>query len=358
MMQPLSTKAGAATCHHEEPGFTSFFDNATAGSSTILCQGGIDQGFGGTVAFAGNSTAGNATITCDGAAATRGLGGSIALDEMSTAGDAVITLNGTDQLTSFGATADLTQNSSMGNATFIVNGGTVAGGLIRFPSGPTGPSASTGGTARLEIFGNGRLDISAHAAPGLTTGSLEGDGRVLLGANALTIGSNNLGTAFSGVISDSGLGSLVKTGNGRLTLSGANTYTGGTTINGGTLFVTNRSSSSVGSGAVQVNAGKLGGTGRIAGAVTIGDGHAPEAYLTPGVAASRPATLTIRNTVTFQADGTLHFGYESNGTGDRVVARGVTIQSGAQLFFGPIDTRHNYRWHCFYGHKQYRRHSN
>jgi hypothetical protein len=34
----------------------------------------------------------------------------------------------------------------------------------------------------------------------------------------------------------------------------------------------------------------------------------------------------------------LHFGYKSNGIGDRVVAHGVTIQSGAQLFFGPIDT--------------------
>ena len=90
---------------------------------------------------------------------------------------------------------------------------------------------------------------------------------------------------------------------------------------------------------MQVNGGKLGGTGKISGSVSVGDGSAPEAFLTPGITNGRPAILTVSNTVTFQADGTLHFGYKSsNSTADKLVARGVKINAGAQLFFGPIDT--------------------
>jgi hypothetical protein len=63
-----------------------------------------------------------------------------------------------------------------GNATLIANGGLDGGGggLIVFSSADGG--VSTGGTARVEVFGNGTLDISQQSAPGLTTGSIEGDG--------------------------------------------------------------------------------------------------------------------------------------------------------------------------------------
>ena len=62
---------------------------------------------------------------------------------------------------------------------------------------------------------------------------------MFLGANRLTVGSNNLSTLFSGAIQDGGFmggtgGSLAKIGTGTLTLSGANTYTGGTLISAGT----------------------------------------------------------------------------------------------------------------------------
>ena len=219
----------------------------------------------------------------------------------------------------------------------IANGGTNGGqgGIISFLED------STGGTARIEIFGSwtgavtdGTLDITQRFQ-GVVVGSLEGNGLVLLGANDLTIGSNNLSTAFGGVIQ--GTGSIVKTGTRKLTFSGANTYSGGTIINAGTLLVTN--GRGTGTGPVQINAGKLGGTGRISGNVIVGDGNAPEAFLTPGITNAVPATLTIQRKLTFRADGTDHFGYKSNGIiADKVVARGVTIGSGALLFFGPIDT--------------------
>jgi hypothetical protein len=73
--------------------------------------------------------------------------------------------------------------------------------------------ASTGGTARVELYGS--LDISGHRS-GVTIGSIEGSGFVLLGANNLTVGTNDIDTTFSGTIY--GQGSLVKIGSGVLTL--------------------------------------------------------------------------------------------------------------------------------------------
>ena len=68
------------------------------------------------------------------------------------------------------------------------------------------------------------------------------------------------------------VGSLTKIGEGKLSLTKANTYTGGTAITKGTLLVKNTTGSATGTGAVQVNTGTLGGTGIISGAVTVGTG--------------------------------------------------------------------------------------
>jgi autotransporter-associated beta strand protein len=92
--------------------------------------------------------------------------------------------------------------------------------------------SSRRGTSRVEVFDNGNLDISFRVRS-VTIGSLEGDGNAFLGAETLTVGSNNLSTTFSGVIQDGGGnpvtgGSLTKIGSGTLALSGANTYSGNT----------------------------------------------------------------------------------------------------------------------------------
>ena len=79
-----------------------------------------------------------------------------------------------------------------------------------------------------------RLDANwAGSAANASVKSLSGAGNVTLGAQTLTLGTNNGTGAHSGVIS--GTGSLIKTGTGTQTLAGANTYTGTTTVNAGTL---------------------------------------------------------------------------------------------------------------------------
>lgn len=205
---------------------------------------------------------------------------------------------------------------------------------------------SHGGRARIEVFGNSSLDISDHFAPGITTGSIEGNGNVLLGgvgsisgATNLTVGSNNLSTTFSGVLQDGGQGggiggSLTKIGRGQLTLSGAGSYTGSTTIMGGTLLVANVSGSATGTGSVQVAAGTLGGIGTIAGPVTIASGSSA-GFLSPGKATT-PGTLALQSALTFDSLATYKVDLNSTTvTADQVVANGVTINSGAQ--FTPFD---------------------
>jgi hypothetical protein len=88
----------------------------------------------------------------------------------------------------------------------IANGNSTqsSGGLITFQE------SSSGGTSRIQLFGIGALDISFRDTSEVTIGSLEGDGEVHLGANHLTVGSNNLSTNFGGVID--GTGSLIKRG--------------------------------------------------------------------------------------------------------------------------------------------------
>src|SRR5262249_53881583 len=116
-----------------------------------------------------------------------------------------------------------------------------------------------------------------------------------LGSNALIVGGNNLSTTVDGTISDGGSaggrgGSLVKGGNGILTLAGTNTYTGATVVNAGVLAV-NRSNpasspTTVKSGAVLFGSGTVGSTVVNAGG-----------FLVPG---NSPGTMTVAGDLTIQ----------------------------------------------------------
>ena len=308
----------AATVSGGDGGGTAFFESSTAGNATITNEGGIVRGgSGGRTSFSGlfgASTAGNATITNNGGTVSGASGGVTFFEGFfeilgpgttifgsSTAGNATIINNGTNisgaggsETVFFTDSSNPLGASTAGNATLIANGGTGGGqgGEILFKG------FSQGGTSRIEVFGNGSLDISAHAAPGLTVGSIEGSGNVFLGVNNLIVGSNNTSTAFSGVIQDGGEnggrgGSVTKIGTGTLTLSGANTYTGNTNINGGVLQV----DGSIMSNTSVNHGGTLAGTGTVTGNVTNNRGGT----VSPG---DTPGTLTV-NSYTQMSGSTL-----------------------------------------------------
>jgi autotransporter-associated beta strand protein len=333
-------------------GFASFSDTASAGVGTFVLEPPetFDANSGGFVGFGGNSTAGNGTftlqfdslLTFDGnSSAANGTfvvqGGHVEFGLIST--DTTTGGNGLFIINS--GSVVFFEGSSAGNATLIANPGSNGGegGRISFENG-----AQDGGEARMELFGNGTLDIQFGPNEFVSVGSIEGNGIIFLGKKKLINGTNDLSTFFSGTIQDSANarfpGSLQKIGNGTLTLSGQNTYTGDTTVKGGKLVVANQSGSGTGSGSVSVTRGKLGGTGIIAGTTTIGTGRGTGAFLDPAAATgtSQQAILTIQNALTFNADATYTCTFKAEQNRDRtraktgmVIANGVTINSGAMI---------------------------
>jgi autotransporter-associated beta strand protein len=138
--------------------------------------------------------------------------------------------------------------------------------------------ASTGGNAQFIAEGSGIVDFSNADGPNndgkLSAGSIAGDGDYLLGANELTVGSNNLSTEVMGSIEGIG-GSLVKVGAGTLTLSGTNGYTGDTLIKSGTL-VLNGSAGTTHSASVTIDPGAI-----LSGDITF-DGVAANSFINKG----------------------------------------------------------------------------
>jgi autotransporter-associated beta strand protein len=275
-----NTSAGSAAITNNN--FLGIYDNSTAGNATITNIGTLNfNGSGtagsativnnGSLQFFNGSRAGNASITNNNVlefydssaagSATVANNGSLNFLNSSTAGSASITSSGSMRFT---------QTSTAGNATIASSGSvdffnsSTAGSAVITNSGSLRfNQTSTAGNATLVNNAAGSVDFSSSTGPNgdgkLSAGSIAGAGSYLLGANELTVGSNNRSTEVSGVIS--GAGSLVKTGTGTLTLSGANTYAGGTTVDRGVLRV----DGSTGNG-MTVNAnGELMGTGTVGG---------------------------------------------------------------------------------------------
>jgi autotransporter-associated beta strand protein len=312
-----------------------FVGSATAGDATYTNFGGrVSNAFGGHVEFFNTATAGTGTFVIGGGAVSQADGAGVLFFDASSADSGTFNINGGAVNGAGFGDVEFIHTSTADRATLIADAGLGggAGATIFFFDD------SKGGSASVTVSGNGNLDISFHNPPGITIGSLQGDGLVFLGSKRLTVNSRSTIT-FAGVIADGGVnggagGALVKSGNGRLDLTGASTYTGGTTVTAGTLLVNNTSGSGTGTGPVQAKSGALGGEGVIAGAVTIGAGISGNgAFLTPGQSITRPGLLTILGSLTFDSDGFFNVGVARNVVVGQVVANGVILESGSTFAY-------------------------
>jgi autotransporter-associated beta strand protein len=365
-------------------GATVFDYSASAGHGSFTNNGGTPSGVfalgGGNTIFLKNSTAAHGTFVNNGATTSDGEGGVTELGifpsgnlDSPTAAHGIFINNGATISGAVGGKTVFYETAAADFATLIANSGTGGGGggeILFFES-------SAGGRPRVELFGNGSLDVSGHDAPGVTIGSIEGEGDVFLGANNLTVGSNNLSTAFLGVIQDGGVGSFLakiamptfnltetkeyplistinrgvlkaydsisnktfaiqdggfggsftKIGNGALELEGINTYTGDTIVNRGLLQV----NGSITSNTFVNDRGTLAGTGTVYGSIVNSNGGT----VSPGDALG---TLTVDGNYTQTARGSLVINIVGPNAGEFSVldVSGIASLNGGSVFLDPV----------------------
>ncbi len=264
----------------------------TPGAGTLLTLGainGVDQSFvvggAGSVTVSGNIATGNGGITKQGAG--------------------LLTLSGSNAYTGAtnfndGVTA-ISSLNSLGN-----------GGNLNFD----------GGTL---LYAGTSADISVRS--------------VTLGAGGGTIDTNGNDVVFANAIGNGGSGGLAKTGLGKLTLSGSNTYSGPTTITTGALRVTNEGA--LGSAPVVTfgNAVELevaGNTGLTFGGTLNAGGSSGSTIVSDRTTAGAGVTHTLGSRVNLGASRTLFIEAGSNVTsGTAGIALGpVAIGNNAAFSAG------------------------
>jgi fibronectin-binding autotransporter adhesin len=176
-----------------------------------------------------------------------------------------------------------------------------------------------GGTLRA-------LDSRATYMAGLTGGAFVRVNGATLDTNGFDVTVGQSLRHDAAALGASPDGGLRKLGSGSLTLTGtSNDYTGPTTVAAGTLLV--NATGGTGSGAVTVNAGAtLGGTGSIAGPITLDAG----AKLAPGASAGTLTVDALSLTAAVGGSGTGALVFEIGGVAasDQVVGTSITYGAG------------------------------
>jgi autotransporter-associated beta strand protein len=320
-----------------DAGYTLVQTFGDVGSSTFICNPATVPGAeGGWAEFDFGTTSG-AKFIAKGSSVAGAQAGQVYLYGFAAdtgAADAIFTAQGGQASGAEGGLLDFFAFPSSGNRIAVAGAGTNGGlgGHIVLEN------STAAGFGRFRLLGNGSLDLTPVTDVVVPISSVEGDGIISLAGHVLSLGTDDVDLRFNGVIEDSG--SVQKVGTGTLTLGGASTYAGGTIVTAGTVRVNNKIGSATGTGVVRVNAGGLGGQGIIAGLVTIGTGSGTGAVLAPSVGSNQLAILTLQNALTFKADSTYSYKLNTaNARADQVIAKGVTIQSGAQFTMQSLGNR-------------------
>ena len=223
---------------------------------------------------------------------------------------------------------------------------TVTAGTLRLGASNVIPHGAGGVAGNVVV--NGSLDLNGRSD---SINGLSGSGildNTAAAASTLAVGNNSQTTTFSGIIqSTTGNINLIKTGNGTLTLTGANTFTGAVTINastgilalGNTAPLNNVTSITIGGGSslrptvanavvnAPINLGTVG---------TISTINAPNAALggTTGV------PFTLGGVISGAGDLTLS-GIESTNAYGIIILNAASDYTGATLFTTASTTNNN-----------------
>jgi fibronectin-binding autotransporter adhesin len=241
---------------------------------------------------------GDGTVLVDGAGSRWDIGGTLAVGNL---GSGQVTLGNGGVVTSmYGAIGSQGQEH---NTVLVQGAGSSWTGMEDLYVGLEGNAALTiadGGRVEVKagtldtdvVLGGyggstGILNIGAGGAAGVLDAATvtSGEGTAILNFNhdEANYAFTNDGTAGGTAVLIDGTTTVNQIGTGTTVLTGAHTYTGATNINAGTLLV----EGSLGNTATNVaDGGTLGGSGSIAGAVTVADGG----ILAPG---SSAGTLTV-----------------------------------------------------------------
>ncbi|MCI0332782.1 MAG: autotransporter-associated beta strand repeat-containing protein, partial [Planctomycetes bacterium] len=266
-------------------------------------------------------------------------GGNVAL------GTATLTTGGDNSSTTFaGAINGAGGLMKTGAGIFTLAGNNTYSGLTDVQQGTLrlGTVTCLPNTNAVNVAGGGTLDVNSLDK---TLSSITGTGQVTLGTGELTLGAADASGDFSGSIS--GSGSLVKIGNGTLTLDGANSYSGGTTVVAGRLRgpagglqgdIVNQSIVEFDQTTDGTYNGVISGTGSL---IKTGPGRLTIATPATFTLATTVAegTLALHNTpntpggaITIESAGTL----EANGIVQRAIIGDGTLTATGNLLVGDL----------------------
>ncbi|MBI2512381.1 MAG: autotransporter-associated beta strand repeat-containing protein [Opitutae bacterium] len=222
-------------------GNNSYTGGTTLAGGTLQIGHANALGTSGTVRFTGGTLQYGSGITTDFSSRIANSTGAIAIDTngndvtfasalastntggLAKSGAGTLTLGAANSYTGGttlnAGTLALGNNSALGTGTLTVNGGTLT---------------ASGGARTLSNSVTLAADLTIGGSQDLTL-----SGGIALGGNRTFTIDNTGTTTFSGSLTEPWYSDITKAGNGRLVLSGSNTFSGAMIVNAGTLAVTN-----------------------------------------------------------------------------------------------------------------------